>query len=81
MIFMDLQKIYDDMNIPNKYILALVLAARARQLSERKTVRDGFDEKYISMALNDIENGKISYKLVDNAEVDGVENEQLEENE
>ena len=36
MIYMDLEKIYRERDIPNKYILTLVISARARQLSERR---------------------------------------------
>ena len=31
MIYMDLEKIYRERDIPNKYILTLVISARARQ--------------------------------------------------
>lgn len=63
MIYMDLEKIYRERDIPNKYILTLVIAARARQLSERRDLSG--DEKYISMAVNDITDGKIAYKIID----------------
>ena len=48
MIYMDLEKIYRERDIPNKYILTLVISARARQLSERRDLSG--EEKYISMA-------------------------------
>jgi DNA-directed RNA polymerase subunit K/omega len=61
---MDLEKIYKERDIPNKYILTLVVAARARQLSMR---RDAFasDEKFITKAVNDLTEGRIGYKIVD----------------
>ncbi|MDO5116280.1 MAG: DNA-directed RNA polymerase subunit omega [Synergistaceae bacterium] len=63
MIYMDLEKIYKERDIPNKYILTLVIAARARELSERHDATS--DEKYISRAVNDVTDGKISYKIID----------------
>jgi DNA-directed RNA polymerase subunit omega len=57
-IFCDIDKICRERNIPNKYVLALVVAARARQLSERKG-RLGDDEKYISRAIDEISRGEI----------------------
>ena len=62
MIYMDLEKIYRERGIPNKYILTLVIAARARQRSERKDL--GGEEKYISRAVDDVTEGKISYKII-----------------
>lgn len=63
MIYMDLEKIYRERNIPNKYVLTLVISSRARQLSERRDLAG--DEKYISMAVDDVTNGRISYRIVD----------------
>ena len=63
MIYMDLEKIYREQDIPNKYILTLVIAARARQLSERKDISS--DEKFITMAVNDLTSGKINYEIID----------------
>ena len=81
MIYMDLEKIYQSRDIPNKYILALVLAARARQLSERKAAAPtpDLDEKYISMALEELKAGKINYRLVDNVETAEAENDEQSE--
>ncbi|MEG1501904.1 MAG: DNA-directed RNA polymerase subunit omega [Synergistaceae bacterium] len=78
MIYMDLEKIYAERDIPNKYILTLVLAARARQLSERKEVRAGLDEKYISMAVDDITNAKVDFEVVNFTDATETEDEQLE---
>ena len=65
MIYIDLEKIYREQNIPNKYILTLVVSARARQLSERRDAAS--DEKYISKAVEDVQNGRISYRIVEPA--------------
>lgn len=64
MIYMDLEKIYRERDIPNKYILTLVVSARARQLSLR---RDAFssDEKFITQAVKDVTDGRIKYKITD----------------
>ena len=63
MIYIDLEKIYREQNIPNKYILTLVVSARARQLSERRDAES--DEKYISNAVEDVQNGRISYRILE----------------
>ena len=65
MIYIDLEKIYKERNIPNKYILTLVVSARARQLSERKGAISGYDEKFITRALEDLARGKIKYSFTD----------------
>lgn len=65
MIYMDLEKIYRERDIPNKYILTLVVTARARQLSERKGTRDGYNEKYITKAVDDVTEGRINFKVID----------------
>ncbi|ACZ19019.1 DNA-directed RNA polymerase, omega subunit [Thermanaerovibrio acidaminovorans DSM 6589] len=57
MIFCDIDRICRERNIPNKYVLALVVAARARQLSERKGRLE--DEKYISRAIDEISRGDV----------------------
>lgn len=67
MIYMDLEKIYKERDIPNKYILALVVSARARQLSERKGALMGYEEKFITRAVDDIVNGRIKYGIIDTA--------------
>ena len=63
MIYMDLEKIYRERDIPNTYIQTLVISARARQLSERRDLSG--EEKYISMAVDDVTNGRIAYRIVD----------------
>ncbi len=62
MIYIDLEKIYRERDIPNKYILTLVVSARARQLSERRGLNG--DEKYISMAVDDVTHGRLAYRIV-----------------
>jgi len=68
MIYMDLEKIYRDRNIPNKYILTLVVAARARQLSERKGAADGYEEKFITRAVDDVTAGRVAYDVISTPE-------------
>ena len=77
MIYMDLEKIYRERATPNKYIRTLVVAARARQLSERKGARTGYEEKFITKAVDDVTNGNITYKVVDPVR-EKVTNEPLE---
>ena len=77
MIYMDLEKIYKNRDIPNKYILTLVVSARARELSERKGAITGYDEKFITRALEELAGGKIKYDLVENP-TQGSRNESLE---
>ena len=50
MIYMDLEKIYRERD-------------SARQLSERRDLSG--EEKYISMAVDDVTNGRIAYRIVD----------------
>jgi DNA-directed RNA polymerase subunit K/omega len=65
MIYMDLETIYKKRNIPNKYILTLVVSARARQLSERKGAISGYDEKFITRAVEDLMQGRIRHSFVE----------------
>ena len=65
MIYMDLETIYKNRDIPNKYILTLVVSARARQLSERKGAISGYDEKFMTRAVDDLTQGKINYSFLD----------------
>ena len=77
MIYMDLETIYEKRNIPNKYILTLVVSARARQLSERKGAISGYDEKFITRAVEDLMQGRIRYSFVETS-AKKEENESLE---
>jgi DNA-directed RNA polymerase subunit K/omega len=78
MIYMDLEKIYRERGIPNKYILTLVIAARARQLSERKNTVLDCDEKFITRAVEDLTRGRIRYKVIDVTAMKAAANEPLE---
>ena len=53
------------------------MAARARQLSERKGALTGYEEKFITKAVDDVTNGNITYKVVDPVR-EKVTNEPLE---
>lgn len=64
MIYLDLEKIYKETAIPNKYILTLVVASRARQLSLRKDALSA-SEKYITQALTELTEGRIDYKVTE----------------
>jgi len=78
MICSDIEKIYKEQDIPNKYVLTLILAERARQLSERKGTGLGYDEKFITKAMEDVEKGKVKYKMTPievGAEMESVEEE------
>ena len=59
MKFYDIDALESKCNIDNKYKITALVAARARWLSEQKTVLDGqpANEKYLSAALLEIENG------------------------
>ena len=62
MIFCDLEKIYRERNISNKYILTLLVSTRARQLSEQKgRLLDGeSSERYITYALEEVQKGDLA---------------------
>ena len=77
MIYMDLEKIYRNRDITNKYILTLVVSARARQLSERKGAITGYDEKFITRAVEELMQGRIKYSFVETT-AKKEENESLE---
>jgi len=72
MIYLDLEKIYREREIPNKYILTLVVAQRARQLSVRKDALSS-SEKYISQALGDLAEGRIAYRVTEAVKADANE--------
>ncbi|HAF49849.1 MAG: DNA-directed RNA polymerase, omega subunit [Synergistales bacterium 54_24] len=66
MIYCDLRKICKERKIPNKYILALVVAKRAHQLSVRKDkILTGEYErrKLISIALKEVAEGKVTFRV------------------
>jgi DNA-directed RNA polymerase omega subunit len=64
MIYTDLERIYKLSDVENKYALAMVISTRARQLSEQKGRQlDGEgSERYITYAIEEIENGWLNIK-------------------
>lgn len=60
MKFYDLDALENKCGTDNKYEITALVAARARWLSERKTVDEGLpaNEKYLSMALLEVEKGE-----------------------
>ncbi|MDY3868484.1 MAG: DNA-directed RNA polymerase subunit omega [Pyramidobacter sp.] len=77
MRFYNMDKIADNINIHNKYLLTSIIAQRARQISETKgrAFEKGSDEKYISLALADMEAGHVKVSLPKDAIPDAIENE------
>lgn len=66
MHFYNMDKIAQNVGISNKYLLTSIVAHRARQISETKSRRileAGADEKYISLALADMEAGEVEVHL------------------
>ena len=65
MMYLDLEKIYREQGVPNKYMLALIVSERARQLSDQKgrlTAEEGA-EKFISRALREISSGLLNFSF------------------
>ena len=62
MIYTDLERIYRTTGIENKYALAMVISARARQLSEQKgRLLDGAgSERYLTYALEELRDGLLA---------------------
>lgn len=56
MIYTDLERIYRTSGIENKYALAMVISARARQLSEQKgrAMEGAGSERFLTYALEEI---------------------------
>ena len=80
MNFYDLNKIMDNVNVHNKYLLTSVVARRALQISEMKGSKAGLgsddpDEKSISMALADMEAGNVEVQLQHETVADAIESE------
>ena len=67
MIYTDLEQIYREQGIPNKYILTLIVSARARQLSDQKgrLIAEDGAEKYITRALREVQSGLLTYHFSD----------------
>jgi DNA-directed RNA polymerase subunit K/omega len=61
MKFYDIDALESKCNTDNKYKITAMVAARARYLSEKKTFVDAIpaNEKYLSAALLEIENGEL----------------------
>ena len=72
MLYMDLENIYKEQGISDKYVLSMVLTERALQLSQLKsTMQDGIaKEKLISRAVDEAAHGKLTYKITPKASVD-----------
>jgi DNA-directed RNA polymerase subunit omega len=62
MIYTDLEKIFETTGVENKYALAMIVAARARQLSEQKgsLLSGGGSERCITYAIEEIEANHLS---------------------
>ena len=79
MNFHNLDKIMDNVNVHNKYLLTAIIAQRARQISEVKGVNGILEkhpgEKAISLALCDMEDGNVSVHLQTETIPDAIENE------
>lgn len=67
MKFYDIDALEHRCGTGNKYKITALVAARARWLSERKTVLDALpvNEKYLSEALLEIENGVLPANWVE----------------
>ncbi len=65
MRFFDMEKVADNVDVHNKYLLTSIVAHRARQISEmkRRRLQVSAEEKYISMALDDMENDRVAVQL------------------
>ncbi|MDR1978208.1 MAG: DNA-directed RNA polymerase subunit omega [Synergistaceae bacterium] len=70
MKFYDIDALENTCGTDNKYEITALVAARARWLSERKTVIDALpaNEKYLSAALLEIEQGAIPGDWVEGLE-------------
>jgi DNA-directed RNA polymerase omega subunit len=70
MKFYDIDALENKCAIDNKYKITALVAARARWLSEQKTVLDSqpANEKYLSAALLEIENGLLPGAWAEEAE-------------
>lgn len=73
MIFYDMNEISKNLGVDNKYMITLAVAQRARQLSERRVRpllgEEVPDEKFISEALEDLEEARINVEFGPTAKV------------
>lgn len=72
MLYMDLEHIYKEQGISDKYVLSMVVTERALQLSQLKnTIQEGVaKEKLISRAVDEAAHGKLTYEIMPKATVD-----------
>ncbi len=79
MNFHKLDKIMDNINVHNKYLLTSIVAQRARQIVETRGINDLQarypDEKSISLALTDLEEGNVVVQLQEETISDVIESE------
>ena len=70
MKFYDIDALENKCRVDNKYKITALVAARARWLSEQKTVLDALpaNEKYLSAALLEIENGSLPAAWIEELE-------------
>ena len=70
MKFYDIDALEDKCGTGNKYKITALVAARARWLSEKKTVVDALpaNEKYLSAALLEIEHEELSGEWIEELE-------------
>ncbi|HHZ04449.1 DNA-directed RNA polymerase subunit omega [Acetomicrobium hydrogeniformans] len=63
MIYVDVNQIMRKYNIPNKYVLTMLIAKRARALSEDASKRlfGGDGDKPINTAIEEIKEGKVVF--------------------
>jgi DNA-directed RNA polymerase subunit omega len=62
-IYVDVNQIMRKYNIPNKYVLTMLIAKRARALSEDASKRlfGGDRDKPINTAIEEIKEGKVAF--------------------
>jgi DNA-directed RNA polymerase subunit K/omega len=72
MKFYDIDDLENRYGTDNKYRITALVAARARWLSEQKTVIDALpvNEKYLSAALIEVEHGAIPPQWIEDLEND-----------
>jgi DNA-directed RNA polymerase subunit K/omega len=70
MKFYDIDALENKCCVNNKYKITALVAARARWLSEQKTILDAqpANEKYLSAALLEIENGSLPSAWIEELE-------------
>ena len=74
MKFYDIDALEGKCGTDNKYKITALVAARARWLSERKTVLDALpvNEKYLSEALLEIENNTLPSNWIEELEANAL---------